>query len=216
MKAVVVAHGDVFAEDRVQLDDADLVVAADGGALALERWGMLPHAVVGDLDSLGAQRADALAARGVRIFRHPPEKDESDLELALDYAVGAGADEIILLGLFGGARLDYTIANALLLADARYRGRVMRAVAGPARLRALHAGETALLTGAVGDLVTLLPVGADAEGIRTVGLRYALRGEALRLGRSRGVSNVIAALPASVSLEAGTLLIVETASAAIP
>ena len=214
MKAVVVAHGDVFAEDRSVLAGADLVVAADGGAMALERWGVVPQVLVGDMDSVGVERANALAKSGVRIIRMPREKDESDLELAVEHAIGAGADEITLLGLFGGARLDYTIANALLLADARYRGRVMRAVAGPARLRALHVGETALLTGAVGDLVTLLPVGADAEGIRTVGLRYALRGEALRLGRSRGVSNVIAALPASVTLDAGALLIIETASAA--
>ncbi len=214
MKAVVVAHGDVFAEDRSVLAGADLVVAADGGAMALERWGVVPQVLVGDMDSVGVERANALAKSGVRIIRMPREKDESDLELAVEHAIGAGADEITLLGLFGGARLDYTIANALLLADARYRGRVMRAVAGPARLRALHVGETALLTGAVGELVTLLPVGADAEGIRTVGLRYALRGEALRLGRSRGVSNVIAALPASVTLDAGALLIIETASAA--
>jgi len=214
VKAVVVAHGDVFAKDRSVLAGADLVVAADGGAMALERWGVVPQVLVGDMDSVGVERANALAKSGVRIIRMPREKDESDLELAVGHAIGAGADEITLLGLFGGARLDYTIANALLLADARYRGRVMRAVAGPARLRALHVGETALLTGAVGDLVTLLPVGADAEGIRTVGLRYALRGEALRLGRSRGVSNVIAALPASVTLDAGALLIIETASAA--
>ena len=214
MKAVVVAHGDVFAEDRSVLAGADLIVAADGGAMALERWGVVPQVLVGDMDSVGVERANALAKSGVRVIRMPREKDESDLELAVGHAIGAGADEITLLGLFGGARLDYTIANALLLADARYRGRVMRAVTGPARLRALHVGETALLTGAVGELVTLLPVGADAEGIRTVGLRYALRGEALRLGRSRGVSNVIAALPASVTLDAGALLIIETASAA--
>jgi len=214
VKAVVVAHGDVFAKDRSVLAGADLVVAADGGAMALERWGVVPQVLVGDMDSVGVERANALAKSGVRIIRMPREKDESDLELAVEHAIGAGADEITLLGLFGGARLDYTIANALLLADARYRGRVMRAVAGPARLRALHVGETALLTGAVGELVTLLPVGADAEGIRTVGLRYALLGEALRLGRSRGVSNVIAALPASVTLDAGALLIIETASAA--
>jgi thiamine pyrophosphokinase len=210
VKAVVIAHGDVFAEDRSSLDGADLIVAADGGALQLARWGVLPNVVVGDLDSLGRDGADALAAKGVRVFRHPLEKDESDLELAVDYALGAGAQEVTLVGLFGGARLDYTLANAILLADPRYRGTSMRAVAGPARLRAVRAGETALLSGAIGDLVTLLPVLGDAEEVRTEGLRYPLSDETLHAGRARGVSNVIRAVPASVSIGSGTLLVVET------
>ena len=211
MKAVVVAHGDVADTDRAALKGADLIVAADGGALALERWSVLPQVVVGDLDSLSRAGADALAAKGVRVFRHPEEKDESDLELALEYAVGAGADDITLLGLFGGARLEYTLANALLLADPRYRGRTLVAVAGPVRVRAIEGGETAVLTGKVGDMVTLLPVGGDAAGVRTAGLRYPLGAETLRFGRSRGVSNVVDARPASVTIERGTLLVIETA-----
>jgi thiamine pyrophosphokinase len=68
------------------------------------------------------------------------------------------------------------------------------------------------LLGAVGDLVSLLPVGGEAEGVRTNGLRFPLDGESLRLGPSRGLSNVVVDPPASVSLERGTLLVVETAS----
>jgi thiamine pyrophosphokinase len=59
--------------------------------------------------------------------------------------------------------------------------------------------------------VSLLPVGGDALGVRTDGLLFPLAGEALRFGRSRGVSNEVAAAPASVSLEDGVLLVIETA-----
>lgn len=209
-RAVVVAHGDVFPEDRAELDGADLIVAADGGALALDRWGLLPHVLIGDMDSVGEEGADAFAKRGVRVIRKPREKDESDLELALGHAIAAGADEVTLLGLFGGPRFEYTIANALVLADPRYRGRALRAVSGRTQVGALHAGETAVLSGRAGDLVTLLPVGGDAEGVATEGLRYALRTETLRFGPSRGMSNLVTAAPASVSIAKGTLLIVET------
>ncbi|HEU5287627.1 MAG TPA: thiamine diphosphokinase, partial [Candidatus Limnocylindria bacterium] len=60
MKCVVVAHGEVAPRDRDEADGADLVIAADGGALALERWGIVPKLVVGDLDSLGPEHAARL------------------------------------------------------------------------------------------------------------------------------------------------------------
>jgi thiamine pyrophosphokinase len=58
--------------------------------------------------------------------------------------------------------------------------------------------------------VSLLPVGGDADGVRTDGLRFALAGEPLRLGRSRGLSNEVVAGGASVQLERGVLLVIET------
>ena len=116
MKAVVIAHGDVDPRDRAHLDGADLIVAANGGTLALEQWGVVPHAIVGDLDSLGIERALEYGQRGVTVVPFSPEKDESDLELAIAYAVTANADDIVLLGILGGARFDHEIANMLLLA----------------------------------------------------------------------------------------------------
>ncbi len=209
MKAVIVAHGDVDPSDREIAAGADLVIAADGGAFALERWGIPPHVVVGDLDSLGAERARSLRTRGVKVLEFPAAKDESDLELALRHAIAALADEIVLLGIFGGERLDHALANATLVADAAYRDQNVRAVQGSTEVRALHGGATRTLARPVGTIVTLLPVQGDAFGVRTAGLRYPLAGETLRFGRSRGLSNVVASHPASVSLEQGVLLVVE-------
>ncbi len=207
----MVAHGDVAATDRDLAVGAETVVAADGGALALERWGIVPHLVVGDLDSLGRERAEALGRRGAKVVPYPVAKDESDLELALRYAVETGADDIVLLGIFGGARIDHGLANALLLADPAYRGLGVRAVQGETQVRALHGGDGVDLRGPVGTTVTLLPLRGDAKGVRTVGLRYPLAGDTLHFGRSRGLSNVVTALPASVSLEHGVLLVIEGA-----
>ena len=207
----MVAHGDVAASDRDLVTGAETVIAADGGALALERWGIVPHLVVGDLDSLGQERAEALGRRGAKVIPYPVAKDESDLELALRYAVETGAPDIVLLGIFGGERIDHGLANAMLLADPTYRGLGLRAVRGDTQVRAVHGGDRADLRGPVGATVTLLPTRGDAKAIRTVGLRYPLDGETLHFGRSRGLSNVVTALPASVSLEHGVLLVIEGA-----
>jgi thiamine pyrophosphokinase len=208
--AVVVASGDLASGDEEQIHAADIVVAADGGALGAERSGRLPDVVVGDLDSLDGESVERLAARGVAIQRHPADKEASDAELAIERARHLGAERIVLLGATGGERLDHELANVLLLADPRYAAFDLVLVAGPVTAHALHGGERLELEAAIGDLVTLLPVGGDATGVRTAGLRWALDGATLVLGRSRGLSNEVVMAPASVELASGTLLVVTT------
>src|SRR5256885_16539180 len=91
MRAVVVGHGDVLPSDRAVIGANDYVVAADGGAFALERWKLLPHLVVGDMDSLGDAGVERFARQGVPVAKFPAAKDESDLELAVAQAIAAGA-----------------------------------------------------------------------------------------------------------------------------
>jgi thiamine pyrophosphokinase len=211
MKAVIVAGGTPDPRDVDLLADADLVIAADAGACWLDDVGAAPDLLVGDLDSIGEPLLERLLASGVSVDRHAAEKDESDAELALDRAVAEGADVIVMLGALAGERLDHELANLLLIADPRWRGAVrdLRIVTGATTVRAVHGGERLELAGSIGDIVTLLPVGGDAQGVTTDGLRYPLSDEELRFGRSRGLSNVVQRAGASVWLAGGTLLLVE-------
>jgi thiamine pyrophosphokinase len=210
MRVVIVASGELGPADAGWLDGASLVIAADGGAAALDRLGRRPDRLVGDLDSADATLVERLAATGVAIERHPADKDESDTELALDAARAAGATEVVLLGALGGDRLDHGLANLLLLTDAELSGVDIRLVGGGSVVRVLHGGHSLLLRGPVGALVTLLPIGGNAAGVTTDGLRWPLAASELRTGRSRGLSNVVERTPAAVSLEHGTLLVIET------
>jgi thiamine pyrophosphokinase len=188
----------------------DYVVAADGGAFALERWKLLPHLVVGDMDSLGDAGVERLARQGIPVAKFSAAKDESDLELAVAQAIAAGATEIVLLGALGGDRLDHETANLLLLADPGYDGVRLEARRGMLRIRAVRGDGSLSLAGPAGGLVTLLPVNGDADGVTTEGLRYPLRDETLRFGRARGLSNEVSSLPAKVTVRRGSLLVFET------
>jgi thiamine pyrophosphokinase len=210
VRAVVVAHGDVLPSDRSSVEGAELIVAADGGALALEGWHLLPHVVVGDLDSLGRAGAERLAKAGAIVESYPEAKDESDLELAIARAIARGASEITVVGALGGPRLDHEAANLLLLADRSYDGVRIEARRGATRVRAVRGGGSLQIDGPVGTVVTLLPVAGDADGVTTEGLRFPLADEPLRFGRSRGVSNEVTSRPARVALRKGTLLVFET------
>ena len=210
VKAIVVAGGDAAPEDAARLADADLVIAADSGAEWLDARGIRPDVLLGDMDSIQPDLLERLSNEGVTIERHPADKDASDAELAVERAVADGAADVVMLGALGGGRLDHELANLLLVADDRWRGHRLQIVRGGTTARAAHAGEKLELAGAVGDLVTLFSVSGDAWGVRTEGLRYPLVGESLGLGRSRGLSNQVEKAPASVSLERGTLLVIET------
>lgn len=213
MKAVVVASGDVAPGDLRHVDGAGLVIAADGGAAALERSGSRIDRLIGDLDSADPQLVAQLAAGGTEVTRHPADKESSDTELAVTAALESGATEVVLLGALAGTRLDHALANLLLLAD-RDLGPALRIVHGPSTARAVRDGSRLALGAEPGTLVTLLPIGGEVTGVTTSGLRWPLAGATLRIGRSRGLSNEVVDLPASVEVERGTLLVVEhTASA---
>jgi thiamine pyrophosphokinase len=223
LHAVVLADGVVPA--RSLLDEAwpgwnggvALVVAADGGVRHATAFGLTVDRWVGDGDSTAPDDIETLAASGVVIDRVAVDKDESDTELALLAAIAAGAGELTILGGLGGARVDHAIANLALLQHPALEAREARLYdeAG-ARLSLLvgpdeHGQPGAReLTGRVGDLVSLVPLGESAQDVETHGLRYPLNRETLILGRARGLSNVRIAPTARVSVGSGRLLVIET------
>ena len=212
MRIVVVASGALAPGDERWLEGADLVLAADGGADRLDRLGRRPDRLVGDMDSVDPALVERLARAGTAVDRHPADKDASDTELAVHAALAEGAQSIDLLGATGGDRLDHELANLLMLADPGFAAIELRAIVGATTVRAARGDGELRLGGEPGDLVTLLPIGGDASGVTTSRLRWPLRDATLRMGRSRGLSNIVVEAGASVRVGDGVLLVVETAA----
>jgi thiamine pyrophosphokinase len=140
--------------------------------------------------------------------RYPTHKDETDLELALQYAASLESTEIVILGALGG-RLDQTVANVMLLAMPSLRDRRVLIASGNEQSFLIPPGQPFDLYGNAGDVVSLIPFGGDAHGIRTEGLEYPLHDESLYFGPARGVSNVMLGERATVFVRAGRLLCVQ-------
>lgn len=185
---------------------ARAVICADGGADAVLAAGIVPALVVGDLDSISPTSKDRLRALGVRIVQHPPEKDQTDLELAVAHAVALGPARLSMLGVLGGRRFDHAMGNVLLLAHPLLREIDARILDADAET--LVVGQERTIHGRCGEYVSLIPLTPRVEGVRTEGLRYPLRDEPLVQGSTRGVSNELAAEEATVRVAAGCLLLV--------
>lgn len=207
MDAVVFANGmlNLPPQWREMVARADFIVAADGGGRHCLRLGVKPRALIGDLDSLTAPEVERLAVQGTQILRYPAQKDETDLELALLWAVDQGASHLDILAALGG-RWDQSLANLLLALHPRLRSASLVFHDGAQQLFLIR--SSAVIRGQPGDFVSLIPLDGSVEGITTTGLAYPLANGRLPFGVSRGVSNQLTTPQAIVQVKRGNLLCV--------
>lgn len=202
MKVLIIANGEI--SPRAPVLPADLIIAADGGAARALELGANPQVVVGDLDSLPETVRKRLESAGCEFVVHPPAKDATDLELAVDEAQKRGATQITVIGALG-ARPDQTLANFLfpakpeLAVEIEYRGDGWRAVL---------ARKEVTLEGKPGDIVSILPITERAAGVSTEGLLYPLKDATLQRASTLGVSNEMLNQHATVSVQEGVLWVI--------
>lgn len=209
MRTIIFINGELREPDRIQtlLRADDRLIGADGGTRHILALGRMPDLVVGDLDSLAPETLAELIHAGVPVERHPVHKDQTDLELAIECALRDGAAEVVLVGATGG-RLDQTLANVLILAQREWPV-ILRLVDGAQEATLLRGPTTATLKAAPGDTVSAIPLSNEVTGISYHGLAYPLENATLRLGSTRGISNVAeVAEEVTISLATGLLLLV--------
>jgi len=207
VRVLIVANAPVVPDRRLaqQASQADYIIAADGGAHTLATAHIMPHLLIGDLDSLTPALVELLARQHVEIRRYARDKDETDLELALLAAVAVGATDIDLFCVLGG-RWDHTFATIAMLTLPLLATRNVRIFADQQTLCIVR--DTLDLPGDIGDVLSLLPLTPTVTGITTTGLAYPLHDATLRFEHSRGVSNVITHSTPTISIKHGILLVV--------
>lgn len=207
MRAIIFANGvlnNIRDIHEIILRD-DLIIAADGGTTHCRALGIKPSIVVGDLDSLNPDYLEFLQKSDTEIISYPANKDQTDLELAIRKAIELGCDEILVLGALG-ARWDMTIANLLLPAASEFSKVTIRLIEGRQEIILLRGEGELTFKGKKGDIVSLVPLGKDAEGVTLQALEYPLKDDVLKFAATRGISNVLLEDTATVYLKKGLLL----------
>jgi len=206
-RVIIFANGELpnVEKARALVKADDYIICADGGthhALALE---ITPHLVIGDMDSVTKPEMERLKKADVLIELYPRDKNETDLELALNRALEKGPSSILIVGALGG-RLDQAVGNISLLSDSRLATLDVRLDDGVEEV--LFCRDKSQVEGRRGDIVSLIPWHGAVKGISTNGLRWPLSNETLYPEKTRGISNEMLEAVAEVSIEVGLLLII--------
>jgi len=208
MKTVIIANGNLSETDRLlsRIQQADLVIAADGGAVHLHRMNIVPRIIIGDLDSIPENILSFFKEKQVNILKHPTRKDQTDLELCMEYAIDQGSDELLIMGATS-TRLDHTLANILLLRQLADQGIPVTIIDAYNDIHIIFNRLT--LKGRPGDLISVLPISDCVKGVTLTGLEYPLTDQTLCMGTTVGISNVFAQEEATISLTSGALLVIK-------
>ena len=171
-----------------------------------------------DIDRLGRRRrlARTAASRrssrpGTEVRRVAAAKDETDTELAVRIALERGVDGVVIVGGFGGAGSITPWRTSASWPCPSSRDAVPSCVDARVRIRrATGAGHGAAPgSGPATWSRSCRTAARRSTSPRTVCV-YPLRGESLRPGPPRGLSNVIDRSPATVSLGSGSMLVIES------
>ncbi|MDQ3361907.1 MAG: thiamine diphosphokinase [Actinomycetota bacterium] len=208
MRAAVFLNGSPDPPDllRCVAGRADLVIAADGGALHALAAGVVPDLVVGDMDSLGDEGTRQIEARGASLERHPARKDKMDGHLAVLAARERGATDLDLLCAAGG-RPDAVFALPHLLLAAEQLGARATVVAGWGEMFVVENG-TRTVGGRPGESVSVFPVSGASEGVTLESFEYPLEGARIEAGDTLGFHNELLAGEARVAVKDGALFVI--------
>lgn len=205
MRIIIFANGNLpnLEKARTLIKPDDFIIAADGGTRHALELGLTPNVIVGDMDSLPSN-FDHSTFDG-EIVLYPKDKNETDLELAIDHALTLNPDQILILAALGG-RMDQTLANIALLSNSSLVTRNLKLTDGVEEL--FFCRDQVTVEGRSGDIVSLIPWQGEVTGVFTENLKWHLHHETLYPDKTRGISNEMTAEVATVSIKSGLLLIV--------
>lgn len=187
-----------------------LAIGVDGGTDALISAGVAVDLVVGDMDSLSERAKELVDSGRVKSVRHPRDKDESDLELALNWCREHSVYEIACAGVTGG-RLDHTLAAVGSLARNRSLRPVIHDPSSTTWLLS-DAGRSSVELSSPGTTVSVIAL-EDGSRLQATGLKWALPARMTPLW-DRGLSNVVTGANARVSITRGVALVIVNESVA--
>jgi thiamine pyrophosphokinase len=206
MNGLLMTNGDygdlTWYQNRTR--DDQWIICADGGTNNARFLGVLPSLVVGDMDSIDQEARSYMEEQGVEFLTVRPEKDFTDTQLALDTFERKGIKRVTIWGGVGD-RLDHTLANLLSVVSFVRRG--MEVSFESPSVSIYIVTDQLVLRGGVGDIVSVLALGDDAQGVSLMGFQYPLSSHTLKTFEPIGVSNLMVETEAVVQVESGILAV---------
>ncbi|MVA96404.1 thiamine diphosphokinase [Nitratireductor sp. CAU 1489] len=200
----ILLGGDVVRTPRLDAALAGTrVLAADSGMRHAARLGIEPELWVGDFDSVSQAEIARHGAVAREVF--PPDKDQTDGELAIEAALARGATALVLVGAFGGPRADHAFLHMTAAIRLAERGVATMLTSGVEEGHPLLAGAEAHYDYAPGTLFSILAF-SGLSGLSVKGAKWPLDDVEIAFGSSLTLSNEVAG-PLRLCLDTGRAML---------
>lgn len=202
-RCVIVGGGDCSAHIlKENIFPDDYIICADSGYDIVSLSGITPNLLVGDFDSI------CKIPDNVEVIRLPVEKDVTDCEAAYIEGLKRGFIDFLILGGTGG-RFEHTFANISVMARASKEGKSLKIIDEDHIFRAIT-DSTLKMIFSPNKQVSVFAFGEKAYGVYEKGFHYPLDNYSLDPFIPIGISNDIISECGEISVEKGTLIIIET------
>lgn len=186
------------------------IIAVDRGLEILYQIHVVPNYVVGDFDSVSNEILQYYKSKTqVNFHQYHSEKDYTDTDIALKLAIELNSSMITVLGALG-RRMDHAIANIHILKYALDAKTPCQILDRNNRIYLINDTHTFYKNETYGKYISFIALTSIVEGITLKGFKYPLDHDCLSIGISLGVSNEIIEDIASVELERGILMVIES------
>ncbi len=182
----VFCNGDYFHNNEVEklLEDADYIIAADGGIKHLNALNVSPTAIIGDMDSIDPE---ILENQHAEIIKFPAEKSQTDTVLAIEYLQSKGCENIFLIGATG-KRVDHELGNISLMINSP--GQLFIIDKDTITFAIDNTFSTISFQRQTGSIVSIIPFSRPFPCLTTTGLKYSLQNQSLE-NPCHGISNIV-------------------------
>lgn len=205
-RIVIVSNGALEQAILINITPSDYVIGVDRAAYSLLKNHIVPQYAVGDFDSVTKSELHTITSYIKNVSTYKAEKDETDLELALDYATGMSPEEILILGGLGG-RMDHALATLFLMEKVVQEGIRIRLQDEHNDILLVNTSIT-LQKNSLYTYVSLLPFTSTAK-VTLTGFKYNGT-HILTKDKTIGVSNEITGKSATVKLLSGSIWLIQS------
>ncbi|MFD3445457.1 thiamine diphosphokinase [Microbacteriaceae bacterium 4G12] len=183
--------------------------AVDRGAYHLLQAGIVPEVAFGDYDSVTAEELKWMQGQTNELHMMPREKDETDLEIAINWAIQQKPQLIRIFGATGG-RLDHALANVQMLTKGLHSGIHMIVVDNKNEIYLRLPGSYCINKHAKFPYISFLPLTDTVTGITLQGFKYKLTDRTIQWGSTLCISNELSMEKGTFSFTSGILMVIRS------
>jgi thiamine pyrophosphokinase len=186
-------------------------VGVDRGVFTLINMNITPQIAFGDFDSVTKQELMIIEENVENMKIYKPEKNETDMELALNWAIEQRPDLIRVFGASGG-RLDHFLANVQLLVKPLMEDNNVKiflidkqniiSLKGPGSYKIKMRSDK--------KYISFVPLTLSVKGLTLEGFKYPLKNRHISIGSTLCISNELVSDNGTFSFSEGILLVIRS------